>query len=34
MLRITKHGESREDWEIERFGMFKFVPMLDGKTTH
>jgi protein-L-isoaspartate(D-aspartate) O-methyltransferase len=34
MLRITKHGESREDWEIERFGMYKFVPMLDGKTTH
>jgi protein-L-isoaspartate(D-aspartate) O-methyltransferase len=34
MLRITKHGESREDWEIARFGMYKFVPMLDGKTTH
>ena len=34
MLRITKRGEHREDWTVERFGSYRFVPMLDGKTTH
>lgn len=31
MLRITKHGESRDQWQVETFGSYKFVPMLDGK---
>jgi len=31
MLRITKLGESRDDWQIEKFGIFNFVPMLEGK---
>ena len=31
MLRITKHGESREEWQIEKFGTYSFVPMLNGK---
>lgn len=31
MLRITKEGESREEWKVERFGIFSFVPMLEGK---
>lgn len=31
MLRITKNGESREEWAIEKFGGFRFVPMLEGK---
>lgn len=34
MLRITKRGERREEWDVERFGSYRFVPMLDGKTTH
>ena len=31
MLRITKQGESREEWQIEKFGTYSFVPMLNGK---
>ena len=31
MLRITKNGEEQADWEIEKYGNFPFVPMLDGK---
>ena len=31
MLRITKNGESRDDWQVEKFGMFSFVPMLEGR---
>lgn len=31
MLRITKEGEQKEDWKIEKFGGFRFVPMLEGK---
>ncbi len=31
MLRITKLGESREEWQIEKFGTYSFVPMLNGK---
>lgn len=31
MLRITKNGDSEADWQVEHFGNFKFVPMLDGK---
>ena len=31
MLRITKEGESREEWKVEKFGIFNFVPMLEGK---
>lgn len=31
MLRITKEGPTEEEWKIERFGIFNFVPMLEGK---
>lgn len=31
MLRITKQGDTEEQWEVERFGKFNFVPMLKGK---
>ena len=31
MLRITKQGDSREEWLIEEFGTYSFVPMLNGK---
>jgi protein-L-isoaspartate(D-aspartate) O-methyltransferase len=31
MLRITKHGDAEKDWQVERFGVFNFVPMLEGK---
>ena len=31
MLRITKQGDSREEWQVERCGTYSFVPMLDGK---
>ncbi len=31
MLRITKAGESRDLWREERFGVYSFVPMLDGR---
>jgi len=31
MLRITKEGENKEEWKVERFGKFNFVPMLDGR---
>lgn len=31
MLRITKQGENREEWQIEKFGTYSFVPMLNGK---
>lgn len=32
MLRITKHGDSRDDWQVDRFGTYSFVPMLDGRS--
>ena len=31
MLRITKQGESREEWKVEKYGTYSFVPMLDGR---
>ena len=31
MLRITKNGERQEEWQIEKFGTYSFVPMLNGK---
>jgi len=31
MLRITKEGDSEQEWKVERFGIFNFVPMLDGR---
>lgn len=31
MLRITKNGETEEEWKIEKFGNFRFVPMLGGR---
>ena len=31
MLRITKQGDNREEWQIEKFGTYSFVPMLNGK---
>lgn len=31
MLRITKEGEKREEWKVEKFGTYSFVPMLDGR---
>lgn len=31
MLRITKEGESRGEWKVEKFGTYSFVPMLNGK---
>lgn len=31
MLRITKEGEAREEWKVEKFGTYSFVPMLDGR---
>lgn len=34
MLRIVKHGPAEADWQIERFGTYSFVPMLDGRVMH
>ena len=31
LLRITKEGEESEEWKVERFGTYSFVPMLDGR---
>lgn len=31
MLRITKNGSEKKDWEVEKFGTYSFVPMLDGR---
>lgn len=31
MLRITKQGEGRDEWKVEEFGTYSFVPMLNGK---
>ena len=31
MLRITKQGEAKEQWLVEKFGTYSFVPMLDGR---
>lgn len=31
MLRITKQGDDRSQWETEKFGTYSFVPMLNGK---
>lgn len=31
MLRVLKHGEERDSWELERYGNCQFVPMLDGR---
>jgi protein-L-isoaspartate(D-aspartate) O-methyltransferase len=30
MMRITKEGPEREEWRVENFGTYSFVPMLDG----
>ena len=30
MLRVTKNGEDRDTWQVERFGDYQFVPMLGG----
>ncbi len=34
MLRITKNGETKEEWQVEKFGTYSFVPMLDGRQMH
>ena len=34
MLRITKGGEKKEEWQVEKFGTYSFVPMLDGRQMH
>lgn len=34
MLRITKRGEAQAEWQTERFGVYNFVPMLDGRVMH
>lgn len=34
MLRFTKTGEGRGEWEKEEFGRYSFVPMLDGRQMH
>lgn len=31
MLRITKQGDTRDQWQTEKFGTYSFVPMLNGK---
>ena len=31
MLRVTKNGEERDTWQVERFGDYHFVPMLSGR---
>jgi protein-L-isoaspartate(D-aspartate) O-methyltransferase len=31
MLRITKGGPEEKDWQVEKFGDYSFVPMLDGR---
>ena len=31
MLRITKNGPAEEEWKVETFGAYSFVPMLDGR---
>lgn len=31
MLRVTKNGETQDQWDIEKFGNFRFVPMLGGR---
>ena len=31
MLRITKQGDNRDQGQIEKFGTYSFVPMLNGK---
>lgn len=31
MLRIVKEGEAREQWRVEKYGTYSFVPMLDGR---
>ena len=34
MLRISKNGKKEEDWQVEKFGTYSFVPMLDGRQMH
>ncbi len=31
MLRITKEAEGKDQWKVEKFGTYSFVPMLNGK---
>lgn len=31
MLRITKEGDASDEWRVEKFGTYSFVPMLNGK---
>ncbi|KWW30201.1 MAG: protein-L-isoaspartate(D-aspartate) O-methyltransferase [bacterium P3] len=31
MLRVVKHGNERDTWEVKRYGGYRFVPMLDGR---
>lgn len=31
MLRITKEGDASDEWKVEKFGTYSFVPMLNGK---
>ncbi|MBP3763894.1 MAG: protein-L-isoaspartate(D-aspartate) O-methyltransferase [Bacteroidales bacterium] len=31
MLRVTKNGPSEEEWSVERYGDYSFVPMLGGR---
>ena len=34
MLRITKEGEKSDEWKVEKYGTYSFVPMLDGRQMH
>ena len=34
MLRITKQGDEPNQWQVERFGEYNFVPMLEGRVMH
>lgn len=31
MLRIIKNGETEKEWDTKKFGIFRFVPMLEGR---
>ena len=34
MLRVTKKGDTEQEWAVEKFGTYSFVPMLDGRQMH
>lgn len=31
MLRVTKLGNGPQEWKVDKFGTYSFVPMLDGR---